>query len=308
MQAPQIASIAEPNLTFGPRLLRHFVPAEWRINMVEYKKVMSGILTAAMMVASMVCLPKNVQAAESATPTELVYNQPVNDSFSYAGEVKTYTFNLSESMARSTFGWKVCVKNVSDDADIKLKVNKSDKDYTSDKLGKGGNETCVNMIGTTCASGEYTVTVENKTGSTGSNAAFTITYQIGYKGGSVAIGDLIRFTNNSNYTTTVAMRKAYSITKTTRGEALPDGAILVGVRANLDKRACNNTCSEPTMKMTLSDETEIKLNNVSYTEIKNSKEPMYQPLLRVDFVAKNVTTGTSTYDFNAVLDYIYPYD
>ena len=146
------------------------------------------------------------------------------------------------------------------------------------------------------------------TGSTGSNAAFTITYQIGYKGGSVAIGDLIRFTNNSNYTTTVAMRKAYSITKTTRGEALPDGAILVGVRANLDKRACNNTCSEPTMKMTLSDETEIKLNNVSYTEIKNSKEPMYQPLLRVDFVAKNVTTGTSTYDFNAVLDYIYPYD
>lgn len=269
---------------------------------------MSGILAAAMMVASMVCLPKNVQAAESATPTELVYNQPVNDSFSYAGEVKTYTFNLSESMARSTFGWKVCVKNVSDDADIKLKVNKSDKDYTSDKLGKGGNETCVNMIGTTCASGEYTVTVENKTGSTGSNAAFTITYQIGYKGGSVAIGDLIRFTNNSNYTTTVAMRKAYSITKTTRGEALPDGAILVGVRANLDKRACNNTCSEPTMKMTLSDETEIKLNNVSYTEIKNSKEPMYQPLLRVDFVAKNVTTGTSTYDFNAVLDYIYPYD
>ena len=87
--------------------------------MVKYKKVMSGILAAAMMVASMVCLQKNVQAAESATPTELVYNQPVNDSFSYAGEVKTYTFNLSESMARSTFGWKVCVKNVSEDADIK---------------------------------------------------------------------------------------------------------------------------------------------------------------------------------------------
>ena len=177
-QAPQIASIAEPNLTFGSRFLRHFVPAEWRINMVKYKKVMSGILAAAMMVASMVCLQKNVQAAESATPTELVYNQPVNDSFSYAGEVKTYTFNLSESMARSTFGWKVCVKNVSEDADIKLKVDKLNATYTSDALGKGGNETCVNEIGTTCASGEYTVTVENKTGSTGSNAAFTITYQI----------------------------------------------------------------------------------------------------------------------------------
>ena len=276
--------------------------------MVKYKKVMSSILAAAMMVTSVVCMTKNVQAAESATPAELVYNQPVNDSFSYAGEVKTYTFNLSESMARSTFGWKVCVKNVSDDADIILKVTKNDKDYTSDNLGKGGNETCVNEIGTTCASGEYTVTVENKTGSTGNNAAFTIAYQIGYKGGSVAIGDLIRFTNNSNYTTTVATRKAYSVTKTTRGEALPEGAVFVGVRANLDKRACNNTCSAPTMKMTLSDETEIKLNNVSYTYINDSKEPMYQPLLRVDFVAKNVTTGTSTYDFNAVLDYIYPYD
>ena len=303
-----MASIAEPNPIFGPRFLRHFVPAEWRISMVKYKKVMSSILAAAMMVASMICLPKNVQAAESATPTELVYNQPVNDSFSYAGEVKTYTFNLSESMARSTFGWKVCVKNVSEDADIKLTVDAFGNKYQSDKLGKGGNESCVNEMGTTCKAGEYKVTVENKTGSTGSNAAFTITYQIGYKGGSVAIGDLIRFTNNSNYTTTVATRKAYSVTKTVRGEALPDGAILVGVRANLDKRACNNTCSAPTMKMTLSDETEIKLNNISYTEIKNSKEPMYQPLLRVDFVAKNVTTGTSTYDFNAVLDYIYPYD
>lgn len=29
-QAPQIASIAKPNLTFGPRFLRHLVPAEWR--------------------------------------------------------------------------------------------------------------------------------------------------------------------------------------------------------------------------------------------------------------------------------------
>ena len=58
----------------------------------------------------------------------------------YAGEVKTYTFNLSESMAESTFGWKVCAKNVSDGADIVLKVNKDDKEYTSDNLGKGGNE------------------------------------------------------------------------------------------------------------------------------------------------------------------------
>ena len=30
-QAQQIAFIAEPNLTFGSRFLRHFVPAEWRL-------------------------------------------------------------------------------------------------------------------------------------------------------------------------------------------------------------------------------------------------------------------------------------
>ncbi len=37
-QASQIAFIAEPNLTFGSRFLRHFVPAEWRSIMAEVMK------------------------------------------------------------------------------------------------------------------------------------------------------------------------------------------------------------------------------------------------------------------------------
>ncbi len=36
-QAPQIVFIAEPNLTFGSRFLRHFVPAEVEVNMDNKK-------------------------------------------------------------------------------------------------------------------------------------------------------------------------------------------------------------------------------------------------------------------------------
>ena len=44
-QAPQIAFIAEPNLTFGSRFLQHFVPAEWGLIWQDNQAVTAVIIS-----------------------------------------------------------------------------------------------------------------------------------------------------------------------------------------------------------------------------------------------------------------------